>query len=372
MLSHDAPARVMLTTDAVGGVWRYCLELAQGFSARGAAVTVVVMGPPADDGQRAEAHACGVELVDTALPLDWLAGNADDVQAAAGELASLARQLGSDTVQLHTPAFAAGAAWPVPVIAMAHSCVGTWWRAVRGNMPLPPDLAWRAACVARGLAAADTVIAPSHAFAAALRAAYGSEYPVLAIPNGRHSMPLRRDPQPQALTAGRLWDEAKNIAVLDAAAAGLEYPVRAAGPVRGPNGARSTFHHLRLLGALDDAQLAREYARAAVFVSPARYEPFGLAVLEAGQAGVALVLSDIPSFRELWDGAAVFVHPDDSAGLRLVLRRLLDSPPRCAALGEAARTRAAEYAAERMIDSTWNVHRNLWRARTATRARCAA
>ena len=50
-------------------------------------------------------------------------------------------------------------------------------------------------------------------------------------------------------------------------------------------------------------------ARTAVFVSPALYEPFGLAVLEAAQAGCALVLSDIPTFRELWDGVALFVAP---------------------------------------------------------------
>jgi hypothetical protein len=38
-------------------------------------------------------------------------------------------------------------------------------------------------------------------------------------------------------------------------------------------------------------------------------EPFGLAVLEAAQAGCPLVLSDLPGFRELWDGAALFRRP---------------------------------------------------------------
>lgn len=372
MLNQDAPARVMLTTDTVGGVWHYCLELAHGFAARGAAVTIAVMGPPASESQRAEAGACGAALLQTALPLDWLASGPDELQAAARELASLAVRLDSDTVQLHTPAFAAGADWQVPVIAMAHSCVGTWWRAVRRNAVLPADLAWRAACVVRGLVASNAVIAPSQAFATALRETYGAQCTVLAIPNGRHTVPLPRDPQPRALAAGRLWDEGKNIAVLDAAAAALEYPVRAAGPVHGPNGAHVVCHHLHLLGTLDDATLAREYAQASVFVSPARYEPFGLAVLEAAQAGVALVLSDIPTFRELWNGAAVFVPPDDSASLTMALRRLLESPRRCAALGEAAHARAAGYTAERMIDSTWNVHCNLWRAQTTARTRCAA
>ena len=50
-----------------------------------------------------------------------------------------------------------------------------------------------------------------------------------------------------------------------------------------------------------------------IFVSVSRYEPFGLAVLEAAHAGCALVLSDIPTFRELWQGAASFVIAAGSA-----------------------------------------------------------
>src|SRR5438309_2060586 len=41
----------------------------------------------------------------------------------------------------------------------------------------------------------------------------------------------------RVLTAGRLWDEGKNIATLDRAAARLPFKVCAAGPVLGPNGA---------------------------------------------------------------------------------------------------------------------------------------
>ncbi|HET8996467.1 MAG TPA: glycosyltransferase family 4 protein [Acetobacteraceae bacterium] len=370
-MDRAAPARVMLTTDSVGGVWRYCLDLATGFVARGAAVTVVVMGPPANDAQRAEARICGVDLVETALPLDWLAEDAGALEQAARALAGLARELGADSVQVHSPAYATGADWNVPVVAMAHSCVGTWWRAVRGDLPLPPDLAWRVDCVAHGMHAADAVIAPSAAFAAMLHETYGDGHAIIAIPNGRRTAPLPRDAQPHAFTAGRLWDDAKNVALLDEAAAMLEQPVRAAGPLRGPNGAQIDCRRLHLLGVLDDVQLACEYAQASVFVSPARYEPFGLAVLEAAQAGAALVLSDIPTFRDLWDGAAMFVDPNDPAALALLLRRLLPSRRRCSALGVAARARAATYSAERMAAETWDVHCNLWRARE-TRARCAA
>ena len=55
---------------------------------------------------------------------------------------------------------------------------------------------------------------------------------------------------------------------------------------------------------------------AAIYALPARYEPFRLEVLEAAAPGCALVLGDIASLRELWDGAALFVAPDDDRALR--------------------------------------------------------
>jgi glycosyltransferase involved in cell wall biosynthesis len=60
---------------------------------------------------------------------------------------------------------------------------------------------------------------------------------------------------------------------------------------------------------LSAREVAERLAERPVFVSASRYEPFGLAVLEAARAGCALLLSDIPTFRELWAGAAAFVRP---------------------------------------------------------------
>ncbi|MEB3829625.1 glycosyltransferase [Phormidium sp. CCY1219] len=57
-------------------------------------------------------------------------------------------------------------------------------------------------------------------------------------------------------------------------------------------------------------ELSHWYARAAIYAFPARYEPFGLSVLEAALSGCALVLGDIPRLREMWGDAAVFANPD--------------------------------------------------------------
>ncbi|MBV8704026.1 MAG: glycosyltransferase family 4 protein, partial [Acetobacteraceae bacterium] len=320
-------------------------------------VLLVSMGPRPSPEQRAEAETiCALRVTD--LPLDWLAEAPAQVAEAAYCLAAIAAEWGADSVHLHAPALAPEARWPAPVVAVAHSCVGTWWRAVRGNQPMPPDLAWRARLTGIGLRTADAAIAPSRALARDLAECYGLSRPVHAIHNGRRANPAVPDRDGFALTAGRLWDEAKNIRTLDEAAARCAFHIRAAGPCAGPNGAMIACRTLRLLGRLDEAALARAYASARVFVSVARYEPFGLAVLEAAQSGCALVLSDIPTFRELWDGAALFVDPEDPDAVA----RALDTAMRESCLADAARDRADVYSADAMTAATLRLHAALHRA----------
>jgi glycosyltransferase involved in cell wall biosynthesis len=101
------------------------------------------------------------------------------------------------------------------------------------------------------------------------------------------------------------------------------------------------------LGKLPPREVAELLARASVFAAPARYEPFGLSILEAALAGCALVLGDIPSLREVWGDAALFAAPDDPGPtLRLVAR---DDELRHE-LAARARRRAARYTPQRMAD----------------------
>ena len=140
-----------------------------------------------------------------------------------------------------------------------------------------------------------------------------------------------------AFTAGRLWDEGKNIATLDRAAACLAVPFQAAGPLVGPNGQRVALAHLHPLGAIDERKLAGCLSARPVFVSAARYEPFGLAVLEAALAGCPLVLADIPTFRELWEEVALFVDPGDVMGFARTVERLVGDVPVRLMRGDLAR-----------------------------------
>lgn len=349
-------SRVMMTADAIGGVWNYAMDLARGFAAREIDTVLAILGPPPDRAQRAQAASIeGLRLIETGLPLEWTARDAAALRETGDFLAELALELQPNIIHLNTPALAADMPHAAPVIAMAHSCLGTWWRAVREEA-LPEDFAWRVAATRRGLAAADSVIAASRSFAEALSAVYGSGLPVEVVLNGRASTVIEMAKRPLVFAAGRLWDEGKNIALLDRVAAMIEAPLVAAGPLTGPNGASGDFPHLKIVGALSESDIAPWYGAASIFASPARYEPFGLAVLQAAQTGAALVLSDISTFRELWHGAALFCPVDDVIAWRDALEALLEAPQRMSALARAAQQRAAGYTVEAMVRGTIEVY----------------
>jgi glycosyltransferase involved in cell wall biosynthesis len=225
---------------------------------------------------------------------------------------------------------------------------------------MPNDFGWRTSLTAAGLAAADRVVAPSAAFADAVRSRYSLPQRPRVVHNGRSPLPLpARCLGDFAFTAGRLWDDGKDVATLDRAAARLGVPLWAAGPLAGPNGARIELAHARWAGVLDEAGLADRLSAKPVFVSAARYEPFGLAVLEAAAAGCPLVLSDIPTFRELWDGAAIFVAPGDDAGFAAAVRPTLDDTAERLMAGQAARQRAERFTPLAMAAGMAEIYREL-------------
>jgi glycosyltransferase involved in cell wall biosynthesis len=100
-------------------------------------------------------------------------------------------------------------------------------------------------------------------------------------------------------------------------------------------------------------------AQARVFASPTRYEPFGLTILEAALSGCALALGDIATLRELWDGAALFVDPDDVQGWRHALSHLTADDELAAELGSRARERAQQYSSQRMAEQYWRAYQTL-------------
>ncbi len=359
-LGGKAGVHVLMTADAVGGVWQYALDLAEGLRRNGVKTTLAVLGPAPSADQQATAEAAGATIVLTGLPLDWTADSQDEVVEAGHAVARIAAQVEPDIVHLNSPALAASARFSVPVVAVCHSCVATWWQAVKGGS-LPEEFVWRTDLVRRGYAAADRLLAPTLAFAQATAQVYHLAKAPVVVRNGRSAVQADNaaSSEPFVFTAGRLWDEGKNFAALDRAAARLSVPVLAAGPLQGPNGTWVDGCNVSALGWVSDAEIARHLGAKPVFVSVARYEPFGLAVLEAAQASCPLILSDIPTFRELWEGAALFVQPADEEALVSAIERLAQDVRTRTSLGRAARKRAEAYTVEAMTAGVLAAYRSV-------------
>ena len=346
-MAGEQGARVLLTADTVGGVWTYAVELSRALAARGLEVHLATMGAALSLPQRQELAGTSVTLHESSFRLEWMPQPWADVEHAGEWLLGLERQLQPDLVHLNQFAFGA-LPWRAPTLMVAHSCVVSWWQAVHGQDPGPDWAAYRA-CVARGLAGATLVAAPTRAMMRTLAANYGAGGSGLVLPNGRDPQRFAPGPkQPFLLAAGRLWDEAKNLAVLDQAAQGLDWPVRVAGSCCGPDGTQRHPRTAEALGELPGPAMARLMGQASIYCLPARYEPFGLSILEAALCGCALVLGDIESLRETWGGAAVFAPSGDPAALRSALQRLIERPGDRAQLGAAARERALQFHPERM------------------------
>ena len=340
---RERPAlRVLVTAEAQGGLWQYSLDLARGLSRLGIETIIAVTGrSPSAEKTWAAAAIPGLELVDTGLAAD--SGDVSSLRAAGDGIADLADRRSADLVHLNMPALAAFAPFQVPVVAAHHRCAASWWEAVHGT-PLPAEFGWRRDLVRAGLDAADVVVAPTAAFGAAVQRIYGLQETPRTVHYGRSPLQVPcHAPQDFVFTAGRLWDRGKNLDLLDAAAERIPVPIRAAGPRRGPNGASVVFDNIDCVGDLGADELARWLSARPVFVSAALYEPFGLAVLEAASAGCPLILSDIPSFRELWDEIAIFVPADDERAFSRAIAGLVADDFERAVMGRASAERARLY-----------------------------
>src|SRR4051794_39688836 len=131
MAGKRAP-RVLMTADTVGGVWTYAVELARELDARGVRVAIAAMGAPIAEHQRAQLAGCReVTLFDGGFRLEWMQDPWDEVDAAGEWLMALERDLTPDLVHLNQYAFGA-LPLRAPKLVVAHSCVGSWWRAVHG------------------------------------------------------------------------------------------------------------------------------------------------------------------------------------------------------------------------------------------------
>ena len=352
---------VLLTTDAVGGVWTYTEELSAGLIGKGHQVTLVTFGQLLDDRQRTWLLSMDTSLfawVETEFRLEWMDDAGEDLVRSAELLRDLVLRVQPDV--LHTNQFAYGElADTLPVLLTGHSDLLGWWQAVHGeSAPDTGRLRAYTALVRAGLQYATRLAAPTAWMARELREQYGINRAIEVIPNGRSPelfLPGRAR-RMQAITVGRAWDPGKNMALLDK----LDSPIpllivgEAHSPVASAHvpdtPASAARKGVTYLGKQDTPQLRELYSRASIYIATSCYEPFGLAPLEAALSGCALVLSDLPTLREIWGDAAIFYPQRDANALQAILRRLAGEPEWLHEMAARALARArTRYTAKDMV-----------------------
>jgi glycosyltransferase involved in cell wall biosynthesis len=360
-----AISRVLMTVDSVGGVWRYAMDLADALKARGMAVVFAGFGPAPSRSQVEEAERIGtLRWLDAAL--DWMADDRQGLAEVPDRLAALAEETGADILHLNLPSQAARLDVSVPVVAVSHSCVVTWFAGVRGT-PVPDGWRWQRDLNLDGLSRADAIVAPSRSHAAMLEDVYGRLPNLRVVHNASRVLATTSDKTEIVFAAGRWWDDGKNGAVLDAAAPAMRWPLIMAGPVEGPGGQALALENADHRGALSHRQTMELMTRASIVVSPSLYEPFGLAALEAARSGAALVLSDIPTYRELWSGAALFANADDPEAFSHAVNRLIETPALRRELGQKAQDQARAFSPAAQADAMLGIYREAASRRFMTR-----
>jgi glycosyltransferase involved in cell wall biosynthesis len=113
----------------------------------------------------------------------------------------------------------------------------------------------------------------------------------------------------------------------------------------------SANENIDLLGPKSQDELRSLFAHASIYAATSRYEPFGLAPLEAAFSRCALVMNDNPVFNELWGDAALYFQSNDSADLARVVAELQADPELRNEYAERSYQRACErFTAERMVE----------------------
>ncbi len=353
----ELPKHVLMTSDTLGGVWTYSIELARELTQAGVHVSLAAMGNPLLREQATEANAIpGLSIYESQFKLEWMDEPWSDVAAAGEWLLGLERMLQPDLIHLNN--FVHGAlSWRSPSLIVGHSCVLSWWSAVKRSV-VPEQYFTYQNRVSLGLHGVDLVVAPSHSMLRDLNHHYLPFPNGMTIPNGRRPECFRPGAkEPFVFSCGRVWDEAKNIFALHEVAPSLHWPVYIAGQHTHPNGKAAEMPNLISLGQLSQQDIASRYARASIYALPARYEPFGLSILEAALSGCALVLGDIPTLRENWTDAAVFVSPDDPAELRDEINWLIANSGERAGLAMRAQVRARDFTSKRMASGYFHAYR---------------
>lgn len=336
--------------EAPGGVQVHVRQLADALRERGHEVLILSPGAASagEPGVAIVGRPVRIPYAGTVAPICFSRSSWVRIRGALARFAP-------DVVHAHEPmspssSMLATLAAKSPVVATFHSYLERS-RLLEAAAPLL-RVVWRRL---------DGRIAVSRAAAAFVAGAFPGEVEI--VPNGvaveRFGGPTEPDPDRPAgrtiLWVGRL-DPQKGFPVMIRAFHRLasqlsDVRLVVAGDGRDRDALRllpdAERRRVVMLGAVPNDRLPALQAAADVYVSAATgQESFGYVLVEAMAAGLPVVATDIPGYREVVrDGIeGLLVPPGDPGSLARAVREVLNDPALAARLGAAGRTRAGEYA----------------------------
>jgi glycosyltransferase involved in cell wall biosynthesis len=363
----------LVTADTIGGVWTYVRELVTGLVRRDVRVTLVSFGaiPTAQQVSWMEGLS-GLDFRATGFRLEWMQDAEEDIEISSEYLASIVREVKPDILHLNQYCYGALEV-DVPRIVVAHSDVVSWWVAVHGEEPRDSRwMRWYRETVRRGITSATALAAPSRWMLDAVKAFHATPSQGSVIFNGRNQNLFNPHVTKEGyvVSVGRLWDGGKQVSLLTNIDPPV--PVFIAGSEDHPDSAHRSIRHGRaskkvyFKGPQSEAQLRHLYARASMYAATSRYEPFGLAPLEAALSRCAVVANDIPTFHEIWGDDALYFGPNDAASLQESIGQLVADKALCIEYANRAYNRARElYTSERMTDAYLSLYQSVVAAEAA-------
>lgn len=341
--------KILMTTDTVGGVWVYSLELCKALQKYEVQVHLLAMGHwPSEEQEKEAAALDNVILYKSDFKLEWMQDPWEDVEKARKWINCVYHTVNPDLVHLNNYAQVCGD-WECPTISVFHSCVQTWWQSVKGTSA-PAQWHQYTETVKSSLQCSDVVVSPSKAILEKAKTTHGFSSETKVIYNGRDlSFPEKKKKEKLIFCIGRIWDEGKNLLMLAKVARNLPWPVYIAGSNTNPSTGKTVeIENVHFLGSLSQTELKDWIQKAGIFVSPTKYEPFGLAILEAAEAGCALALSNIETLQEIWGEAALYFDPQDREEAQTQILKLIKNASLRKEYSEKALTRSAKYTSEKM------------------------
>lgn len=357
--------RILMTTDTVGGVWTYTRELVLGLLQRPEVqIALVTLGRSPNGEQEAWLDAASTAFGEqfqfsvTGFALEWQKANAGAYRDVEPMLLRLAAEFQPDV--LHSNQFCFGA---LPVTALkcivAHSDVVSWHSWVKGGAP--GDSAWLRTYLALcrdGMRSTDVVLAPSAAALEDLQHSFPFRAGSRWIHNGIDvQVPVAGERRLQAITAGRLWDEAKNVAMLVQVDSPM--PILVAGSRQQDTVSLhlKSSGNLQFCGELPHAALLERFAVSSIYLVTSTYEPFGYAAVEAARCGCAVLANDIATQREIWgDGALFFQNAEELSDL---LKQLTNDPEMLSVAQQRSRERSERYTRQAMANAYFEYYQSV-------------